>query len=33
MKETTKIVIPFHSGKVLHPEIVKQVLEAVGSEQ
>ena len=29
MKETKRIVIPFHSGRVLHPKIIKQVIEAV----
>lgn len=28
--EKTRLVIPFHSGKSLHPKIVKEVLEAVG---
>jgi predicted RNA binding protein YcfA (HicA-like mRNA interferase family) len=24
-----RIVVPFHSGKILHPKIVKQVQEAI----
>jgi len=28
-KEKKRIVIPFHSGKSLHPKIVKEVLEAI----
>ena len=28
-REQEKIVIPFHQGKILHPKIVKQVMEAV----
>jgi predicted RNA binding protein YcfA (HicA-like mRNA interferase family) len=32
MKETKRIVLPFHAGKVLHPKIVRQVLDAVGKE-
>lgn len=24
-----RVVIPFHPGKVLHPKIVKQVLQAI----
>lgn len=24
-----RVVIPFHSGKILHPKIVKQVLQAI----
>lgn len=29
LKGDRRIVIPFHSGKVLHPKIVKQVLKAI----
>ena len=29
MKGTKRIVIPFHSGRVLHPKIIKQVIKAV----
>jgi len=29
IKEGKRIVIPFHSGKTLHPKIVKQVLNAI----
>ncbi len=29
MKADQRMVIPFHAGKMLHPKIVKQVLEAV----
>ncbi|NJK87214.1 MAG: addiction module toxin, HicA family [Bacteroidales bacterium] len=28
-KEKTRIIIPFHSGKSLHPKIVKELLEAI----
>ncbi|MEH1793167.1 type II toxin-antitoxin system HicA family toxin [Nostoc sp.] len=28
-REEVRVVIPFHSGKVLHPKIVKQVLQAI----
>jgi predicted RNA binding protein YcfA (HicA-like mRNA interferase family) len=28
-KETIRVVIPFHSGKSLHPKIVKEVLNAI----
>jgi predicted RNA binding protein YcfA (HicA-like mRNA interferase family) len=28
-KESTRIVIPFHAGKVLHPKIVKQLFNAL----
>lgn len=29
MKNNVRIVIPYHSGKDLHPKIVKSVLEAI----
>lgn len=29
IKDDRRIVIPFHSGKILHPKIVKQVLKAM----
>ena len=29
LKDDKRIVIPFHSGKILHPKIVKQVIKAV----
>ena len=29
-KDKTRMVIPFHAGKSLHPKIVKEVLEAIG---
>ena len=28
-KNQKRIVIPFHSGKILHPKIVKQVLKVI----
>ncbi|MDJ0582513.1 type II toxin-antitoxin system HicA family toxin [Crocosphaera sp.] len=28
-KDNIRVVIPFHSGKILHPKIVKQVLNAI----
>ena len=28
-KGTRRVVIPFHAGAVLHPKIVKQILEAI----
>ncbi|MGH8001746.1 MAG: type II toxin-antitoxin system HicA family toxin [Brasilonema sp.] len=27
--EDMRVVIPFHSGKVLHPKIVQQVIQAI----
>ena len=29
LKNDKRIVIPFHSGKTLHPKIVKQVIKAI----
>jgi len=29
MKDKTRMVLPFHAGKTLHPKIVKQVLDAI----
>jgi len=29
IKNERRIVIPFHSGKILHPKIVKQVIKAI----
>jgi len=31
MKGNRRVVVPFHTGKVLHPKIVKQVLKAIES--
>ena len=28
-KEEIRVVIPFHSGKILHPKIVKQIFDAI----
>jgi predicted RNA binding protein YcfA (HicA-like mRNA interferase family) len=28
-KDNIRVVIPFHSGKILHPKIVQQVLQAI----
>ena len=30
-KDEIRVVIPVHSGKILHPKIVKQVFEAINS--
>jgi len=29
LKGKTRIILPFHSGKILHPKIMKQVLSAI----
>lgn len=31
LKANVRVVIPFHSGKILHPKIVKQVINAIES--
>jgi predicted RNA binding protein YcfA (HicA-like mRNA interferase family) len=30
-RQAERIVVPFHAGKVLHPKVVKSILEAVNS--
>jgi predicted RNA binding protein YcfA (HicA-like mRNA interferase family) len=32
-KDGTRVVIPFHAGKILHPKIVKQVLKAIQTDE
>jgi predicted RNA binding protein YcfA (HicA-like mRNA interferase family) len=32
-KDGIRVVIPFHSGKILHPKIVKQVVETIGTDE
>jgi len=29
LKQSIRVVVPFHAGKILHPKIVKQVLSAI----
>ena len=29
LKGVRRVVVPFHSGVVLHPKIIKQILEAI----
>jgi predicted RNA binding protein YcfA (HicA-like mRNA interferase family) len=33
LRDEIRVVIPFHSGKVLHPKIVKQVFNAINSSE
>jgi len=33
MKESKRFILPFHSGKTLHPKIVKQLFEIIGEEK
>jgi predicted RNA binding protein YcfA (HicA-like mRNA interferase family) len=32
LKEGRRIILPFHSGKALHPKIVKQVMKCLEDE-
>jgi len=32
-KEGTRIVIPFHGSRILHPKIIKQVLKAIQNDE
>ncbi|PSB07480.1 hypothetical protein C7B61_18060 [filamentous cyanobacterium CCP1] len=32
-REGIRVVVPFHSGKTLHPKIIKQVLEAIEPDE
>jgi predicted RNA binding protein YcfA (HicA-like mRNA interferase family) len=32
-KDSIRVVVPFHAGKVLHPKTVKQVMKAIDSNQ
>ncbi len=33
IKERRRIILPFHSGKTLHPKVVKQVFKAIGERE
>ncbi len=33
MKGDKRIIVPFHSGRILHPKVVKQVLESIKEEE
>jgi len=32
-KGEERVVVPFHAGKILHPKIIKQILNAIGAEE
>jgi predicted RNA binding protein YcfA (HicA-like mRNA interferase family) len=32
-KDNRRIVVPFHSGKILHPKIVKQVIRKIKNSE
>ncbi len=29
VKENRRVIVPFHSGKTLHPKVIRQVLKAI----
>ncbi|MGK7931896.1 MAG: type II toxin-antitoxin system HicA family toxin [Microcystaceae cyanobacterium] len=31
-KDNLRVVVPFHSNKILHPKIIKQVLKAIDND-
>jgi len=33
MKGDKRIIVPFHPGRILHPKVVKQVLESINEEE
>jgi predicted RNA binding protein YcfA (HicA-like mRNA interferase family) len=30
-RQSERMVVPFHTGKVLHPKVVKEIMQATGS--
>jgi len=33
MKGDKRIIVPFHPGRMLHPKVIKQVLESITKEE
>lgn len=33
MKRDKRIVVPFHSGRILYPKVIKQVLKSIETEE
>lgn len=33
MKGDKRIIVPFHPGRILHPKVIKQVLESIKEEK
>jgi predicted RNA binding protein YcfA (HicA-like mRNA interferase family) len=33
MKNDRRVIIPYHSGKILHPKVIKQVMKAIEDEK
>jgi predicted RNA binding protein YcfA (HicA-like mRNA interferase family) len=32
-RDAERVVVPYHAGKILHPKIVKQVLDAIADDE
>jgi predicted RNA binding protein YcfA (HicA-like mRNA interferase family) len=32
-RDSARVVVPYHAGKILHPKIVKQVLDAIADDE
>jgi predicted RNA binding protein YcfA (HicA-like mRNA interferase family) len=32
-RDSERVVVPYHAGKILHPKIVKQVLDAIVGDE
>jgi predicted RNA binding protein YcfA (HicA-like mRNA interferase family) len=32
-RDSERVVVPYHAGKILHPKIIKQVLDAIVSDE
>jgi predicted RNA binding protein YcfA (HicA-like mRNA interferase family) len=33
MRNADRVVVPYHAGKILHPKIVKQILDAIATDE
>ncbi len=32
-RDAERVVVPYHAGKILHPKIIKQVLDAIAGDE
>jgi predicted RNA binding protein YcfA (HicA-like mRNA interferase family) len=32
-RDAERVVVPYHAGKILHPKIIKQVLDAIADDE
>jgi predicted RNA binding protein YcfA (HicA-like mRNA interferase family) len=32
-RDSERVVVPYHAGKILHPKIIKQVLDAISDDE